>query len=337
MSFAALLIITSASCGGQPANPSPPPETEGLSDEPLTGELGDTEVKLQELVKLKMGAGGVSGMYYSYAGAISGVLQKRVEGLGITVMATQASKADILSVRDAELDMAIVQNDVCDYARRGASLFTEKVSGFSAITGLYAETVHIVAKPGVESLADLRGRSVSIGETGSGVECSALQILEACGLKAEDVKLLNLGFGESAEAFLNGEVDAIFCVTAEPNAAIAELAEKTDIVLLEIDDASAENLIAKYPFYTKAVISGSEYRDAGRIVRTVALRALLIVSDSLSEDVVYSMTKALFTFRGEVAAAHPKGGYLNPASALEGVTVPLHPGAEKYYIEIGIA
>ena len=325
-----LLILMLAACGGQSSGDVQPQseENEEVSDEAW--------VALATSQRLKMGASGVAGTYYSYGGVISEVLMSRIEGLSIEMIATQGSSADIRAISEGKIDIAIIQSDVCDYAVKGTALFTEKVGGFSAITGLYAEACHIIAKPGIESIDDLRGRNVSIGGAGSSTEFNALQIMEIYGMTKEDIRAHNLEFGDSADAFTENQLDAIFCVAAVPNAAIDKLAEMSDVVLLEIDDAHADALIAKYPAYAKTVISGGDYRGSG-FARTVALKAVLVVSNDLSEEVVYTITKGLFMFSDEIAAAHPKGGYLNSDFAVEGVPIPFHPGATRYYEELEMA
>ncbi|NLK97414.1 MAG: TAXI family TRAP transporter solute-binding subunit [Epulopiscium sp.] len=286
---------------------------------------------------LKMATGGTTGTYYAYSGTVSQVLSQKINNLTFNVQSTGASKANIYLVSDEEADIAIVQNDVMYYAYNGIDLFEgEKVSGFSAMAGVYAEVCQVVAKSGITSIEDLRGKRVSVGDVGSGVEFNARQILEAYGMTFDDIVVSNLSFGDSATALKDDKIDAFFCVAGAPTTAIVELATSNQINLLEVDDEHAAKLIEKYPFYTKFSVPGGSYKGVDNEVQTVAVVATYIVSDSLSEDLVYNMTKALFENAEEIAKAHPKGAELDPAYSVSSISIPLHPGAEKYYKEIGV-
>jgi len=285
---------------------------------------------------LKMATGGTTGTYYAYSGTVSQVLSQRVPGLSFDLQATGASKANIYLIADNEADIAIVQNDVMYYAYHGTDLFAgEKVGGFSAMAGVYAEVCQVVAKGGITSIADLRGKRVSVGDVGSGVEFNARQILEAYGMTFDDIIVNNLSFGDSAAAFKDGKIDAFFCVAGAPTTAIVELATTNPINLLTIDDEHAAKLMEKYPFYTKYYIPAWTYKGVETDVQTVAVVATYIVADKLSEDLVYKMTKALFEHDDEIAASHPKGTELDPEYSVSSISIPMHPGAEKYYKEIG--
>ncbi|HEY8392884.1 MAG TPA: TAXI family TRAP transporter solute-binding subunit [Capillibacterium sp.] len=286
---------------------------------------------------LKMATGGTTGTYYAYSGTVSQVLSKKIPNLSFDVQSTGASKANIYLVSDKEADIAIVQNDVMYYAYNGTDLFAgEKVTGFSAMAGCYAEVCQVVAKSGINSIADLRGKRVSVGDIGSGVEFNARQILEAYGMTFDDIIVNNLSFGDSATAFKDDKIDAFFCVAGAPTTAIVELATTNQIHLLEVDDEHAAKLMAKYPFYTKYQIPAGTYKGVDKSAQTVAVVATYIVSDDLSEDLVYKMTKALFENKEEIAAGHPKGAELDPAYSVSSIAIPMHPGAEKYYKEAGI-
>lgn len=286
---------------------------------------------------LKMATGGTTGTYYAYSGTVSQVLSQKINNLTFNVQSTGASKANIYLVSDEEADIAIVQNDVMYYAYNGIDLFEgEKVSGFSAMAGVYAEVCQVVAKSDITSIEDLRGKRVSVGDVGSGVEFNARQILEAYGMTFDDIVVSNLSFGDSATALKDDKIDAFFCVAGAPTTAIVELATSNQINLLEVDDEHAAKLIEKYPFYTKFSVPGGSYKGVDNEVQTVAVIATYIVSDSLSEDLVYNMTKALFENAEEIAKAHPKGAELDPAYSVSSISIPLHPGAEKYYKEIGV-
>ncbi len=289
-------------------------------------------------VTLKMATGGTTGTYYAYSGAVSQVLASKIDNISFDVQSTGASKANIFLVADKEADIAIVQNDVMYYASKGIDLFEGEgaVEGFSAMAGCYAEVCQIVSKSNINSIEELKGKRVSVGDIGSGCEFNAHQILEAYGFTFDDIQVNNLSFGDSATALKDDKIDAFFCVAGAPTTAIVELATSNSIKILEIDDEHADKLIADYPFYTKFDVPGGAYKGVDSNVQTVAVVATYIVSNDLSEKVVYDMTKALFENAAEIAKAHPKGAELNAEYSVSGISIPIHPGALKYYKEIGV-
>ena len=289
-------------------------------------------------VNISFGTGGTSGTYYAFGGALAGVLTNAVDGVNISVQSTGASKANIQLIADGEAQMALVQNDTMDYAYRGTDLFADEgaVKGFMTMGGIYAEVCQIVTTDKITKVEDLKGKSVSVGDAGSGTEFNARQMLEAYGITFDDIKVANLGFGESANAFKDGKIDAFFVTAGAPTTALVDLATTNTINILEIDDEHAKVLMEKYPFYTQYVVPGNSYKGVDADKKTVAVKATMIVSEKLPEDVVYNLTKAMFEKKAEIAAGHAKGENLDPQYAVEGMSVPFHPGAEKYYKEVGV-
>ena len=287
--------------------------------------------------QVRMATGGLTGTYYAFGTAVGQILNEKTK-IPITVQSTGASKANIQLVNAGEVELAIVQNDVMDYAWRGVDLFTgEQIKSFASMAGLYAEVCQIVVNPasGIKTVADLKGKNVSVGDAGSGVEFNARQILEAYSLTFDDINKQNLGFGPSADALRDNKIDAFFCVAGAPTPAIYELAANREINILAIDDEHAAKLIKSYPFYTKFPIPAGSYRGQNTAVQTVAVKATFIVSAKLSEETVYQLTKNLFENKQLIEKAHDKGKELSSSYAIEGISVPFHPGAQRYYREIG--
>lgn len=287
--------------------------------------------------EIRMATGGNTGTYYAYGTAVGQILGEKT-GYTFTIQSTGASKVNIQLMGQGEVELAIVQNDVMDYAYKGTDLFEgEQETGFSAMAALYAEVCQIVANPGagISSIEDLKGKRVSVGAAGSGVEFNSKQILAAYGISFDDINKQNLDFSTSADALKDNKIDAFFCTAGAPTTAISDLSTSNNIILLAIDDAHAAQLIADYPFYTQYPIPGGTYKGTDADVMTLAVKATFIVSPKLSEDVVYNMTKALFENKDTIVAAHAKGSELDLNYAVEGISVPFHPGAEKYFREAG--
>ena len=316
-----VMILTACSGGGSTTATTAAATTAAAAE--TQAAQGEAAAPSGETVNMIMGTGGTTGTYYAFGGVIANVLNSKNVGVNITVQSTGASKANIFLVNDGEAELAIVQNDVMDYGYNGTDLFADEgaANNFATVAALYAEVCQIVATGDIKSVADLKGKRVSVGDAGSGVEFNARQILEAYGITFDDIEVNNLGFGDSSDAIKDGKIDAFFCTAGAPTTAIVELA--------------TTKLAEAHPFYTTYPIPGGSYNGVDNDVQTVAIKATLICSPDLSEDTVYNLTKAIFDNQSEIAAAHAKGEELSLEYAVSGVSVPFHPGAEKYFKEVG--
>ncbi len=304
---------------------------------------GNTEPKTEvpqegglSTVEINIGTGGTTGTYYGFCNTVATTLNEKL-GANLKVMSSGASKANILDIDDGIVDMAIVQNDVMDYAYKGTSLFESdgKFTSFSTLGAVYAEVCQVIARAdsGIKTVADLKGKKVSVGDSGSGVEFNAQQILGAYKITFEDINKQNLSFQASADALKDGKIDAFFCTAGAPTVAITDLATTTDIVIVEIDDEHLAGLQSKYGFYAEYKIPAGTYKGVDADATTVAVKATFIVSNDLSEQVVYELTKAIYENKDEYA--HDKAKEMTLEYAVSSISVPFHPGAEKYFREVG--
>ena len=288
--------------------------------------------------RLTMVTGGESGTYFAFGGVIANVLTEKLEGVEITAVTSGASSANCRSLNNGEADLAIMQNDVLGYAVTGTETMAEDgaMPKLRAIASMYPEAVQLVAlaTSGIATVEDLKGKKVCVGDQGSGSETNAKQVLTAYGLTYDDIDVQYLSFSEASTAMQNGTVDAAFATSALPNTAIVELSKMKDIVVVPIDGAGADALIAQYPFYAKTTIGADVYgvNEAG----TVAMLATLVCTSDMSEDLVYQITKGLFENKDALATGHARGNDLDVTKAKQGVTVEFHPGALKYYAEVGV-
>ncbi|MBQ4496785.1 MAG: TAXI family TRAP transporter solute-binding subunit [Spirochaetaceae bacterium] len=285
-----------------------------------------------------LATGGTSGTYYPFGGAIANIWNSKIENMNVTAQATGASAENLRLINKGEAEYAIVQNDVMDYAYNGKDLFAgEKLSNIMTIGTLYPEVVQIAVSKdsGIKSIADFKGKRISVGDAGSGVEFNAKQIMEGYGITFDDIKKSNLSFKESAEAIQNGTLDGCFITAGVPNSALQELAFTAGLTLIPVDGAEADAICAKYGYYTKTVIPGDTYKGTSTDTAALAIKATLAVNSKLDEETVYEMTKALFDNLPALGNAHAKGKEVTIESAVTGVSVPFHPGAEKYFKEVG--
>ncbi|MBR5445123.1 MAG: TAXI family TRAP transporter solute-binding subunit [Clostridia bacterium] len=287
--------------------------------------------------KLFMATGSETGTYYAFGIAFTQVLKDKA-GVEIGVQSTGASKANIQLIDDGTVDLAIVQNDVMDYAYNGTNTFADEgaITSFAAICTMYPETIQIVARPDIKSVADLAGKTVSVGDVGSGTEFNAAQIFEAYGMTFDDIQKQNLGFTDSADKFKDGQLDAFFCTAGAPTVAITELATATDFTILSIDAAELAWLQENYGYYTEYNMAAGTYANVTKDVTTVAVMATLICDADLDEETVYNITKGIYENLEPITAAHAKGAELVLEKATDGISTPMHPGAVKYFTEKGV-
>ncbi len=288
--------------------------------------------------KLSMATGGTSGTYYGFCGIIAQVLNDKLsDTLAITVESTGASKANIQLLDTGDAQLAIVQNDVMAYAFEAKDMFEGEtaVTSFSAVASCYPEQVQIIANKNITSIEDLKGKKVSVGDAGSGVEFNARQILEAYGITFDDIVVNNQSFADSADSLKNGTIDAAFITAGAPTTAVTELATNFTFNVLEIDDAHVATLQEKYAFYTPVTIPANTYTGITEDVQTVAVMATIVARNDVPEDVIYAFTKSLFDYKEDITAGHEKGKLLDTATAVSGISIPFHPGADKYYKEVG--
>lgn len=288
--------------------------------------------------KMTMGTGGTSGTYYAFGGVL-GQYIKNNAGIDVTVVSTDGSKANIESIAAGDYQLATVQSDVMAYAWAGTRSFESngKIDSFRVVGGLYAEAVQLVTMdPEIKSIADLKGKAVSIGAPGSGVYFNAMDVLTAAGLTEADIKPQYQSFADSTDALKDGKIDAAFIVAGAPTAAITELCTTNNAYLVPIDGEIAEKLMADCPFYTTYSIPAGTYAGQTEDVTTVTVKATLIVSASASEDDVYNLTKAIFDNTDAIAAENGKGKELTIENATSGMSAPFHAGAAKYFAEKGV-
>lgn len=287
--------------------------------------------------QLIIATGGTGGTYYPLGGGMAEQITQHA-GITATAQTTGASAENMRLIRDAKADIAFTQSDIAEYASKGTQMFQQDgaIDKFQAIGALYNETIQIVvaADSNINSVADLKGKRVSVGAPGSGTELNAQQILEVYGLTFDDLQLQRLSFADSAKAIQDGQLDAAFQTAGTPTAAITELATTAGVKIIPLDADKIDALIAKYPFYVKQTIPANTYKTVSEDVQTVAVRSMLVVRSDLSEDLVYKVTKAIFDNLDKLG--HAKAKEISVENALSGVSLPVHPGAQKYFTEKGV-
>ena len=300
--------------------------------------LGAVLVSCGGGAQMRMGTGGTGGTYYAFGSVLSQYIKNNA-GINCVAVSTDGSKANIQGVASGDYQLGTVQSDVMAYAWDGTNTFAEdgRVDGFRVIGGLYGEAVQVVTMDSsIKSIADLKGKSVSIGAPGSGVYFNAIDMLTAAGLTENDITAQYLSFNDSADGLKDGKIDAAFIVAGPPTPAITELTTTTGATLVPIDGEIADKVMENCPYYTKYTIPAGTYNGQETDIVTVAVKATLIVAADTDEETVYNITKAIFDNAEAIAAENAKGAELSIENATSGMTAPFHKGAAKYFAEKGV-
>ena len=329
---AMMMASVLAGCGGTEETPAEDTQTPAEDTQtPAEGEATGTGTEL------KFSTGGDQGTYYGFGSVLAQAITSSGTGTKVTAVTSNGSQDNIEQMDMNTRQLGFVQSDVMSYAYDGTNLFAEtgKVDTFSVAAALYMEQVQIVTtNPDIKSVADLKGKSVSIGAAGSGVYYNAIDILGAYGLKESDINATYQSFGDSADALKDGKIDAAFVVAGAPTTAVTDLSTAKPVYLVSLDDEHIDQLLAESPYYSKYVIPADTYgMDAD--ATTVAVGAVVIVNDDVSEDAVYDFVSTIFENQDAITAQHAKGAELDLDYAASMTSVPYHPGAAKYFAEKG--
>ena len=304
------------------------------------GTLGLAGLRAQAQAKFfRIGTGGTGGTYYPVGGLIGNAISS--DKINVSAVATNGSVANVNAIVGGSLESGFSQADVNAWAYTGTGIYEgkPKVEELRVIANLYPESVHVVIKKGlaVKTLADLKGKRISLDEPGSGTLVNAKAILAAYGLTEKDFKPEYLKPQQAADKMKDGAVDAFFSTTGYPQGSITELAATSGIELVPIDGAGRDKILGAYKFFAADKIPDSAYKDV-KGVDTIAVGAQWVTSAKQETELVYEVTKALWSdkTRTMLDGGHAKGKAIVKVSALTGVGIPLHAGAEMFYKEAGL-
>jgi len=335
-----------------------------------------TSAAMDEVNFFRIGTAATTGTYFQIGGVLASAISKPpgsrdcehggscgVPGLVAIAQASQGSVQNVLAINGGQLESGLAQADIAhwayagalpagrrcgtgkeDAATRGGATAQLKARGplknLRAIAGLYPEDVHIVVRAdgAVRSLRDLKGKRVALGEPESGTLIDARMVLEAAGLSECEIKPEYFRLSEAADGLVQGRIDAFFLVGGYPVPAITDVSTAVPTRLVPIPREVAERLSRKYSFYATDVIPGGSYPGIADDTATVGTTALWLVREEMDDDLVYAVTKALWrdTTKRLLDGAHPVGRRIRLASAFDGVAIPLHAGAARFYREVGL-
>ena len=281
---------------------------------------------------LNIATGGTAGTYYPLGGALAELLNNNIKGMNASAQSTGASVANVNMLKDGSVDLAFIQNDIAYYAVNGSEMFKDnKVAGVQVLAVNTLGVLYIVEDGDtVHSIADLKGKKVAVGAAGSGAEANARQILAAYGITYDDIDERFLSFGEAADALKDGNVDAGVVVAGFPTAAIQDLAANKSAAIINIDSDKADELMKKYPYYTKVSIPKGTYPGQEEDIQSVAVKCVVVTTDKMDDKLGGEVVKAIYEHLDRMKAAHAVGKYITKDTALDGMSIPMNTGAEQY-------
>lgn len=289
---------------------------------------------------IAIATGGTGGTYYPLGGALAQLLSNKVEGLIVTAQTSGASIANCNLIARHQIETAFSQANTTywSYTATGLQADQQPITNLRGIASLYPETIHIVATKasGVKSIADLKGKRVGVGAPNSGTEADARIILNAHGITYDNISADFINFNEVADRLIDGQIDAGFVTAGYPTSSIINIATIRDLVLVPVDLEVAKKLIEEIPYYGLTEIPAGIYTGVEEPVLALSTPALWICDSQLDPTLVYKMTKALWENIDILAKVHAQGKNITLDTALAGMAIPLHPGAELYYKEIGL-
>ena len=287
--------------------------------------------------------GGTGGTYYPLGGMLAQLVSNKVKIDGKKFSATaetgNASVANATLLGRQGIESAFVAADILDAAYKGTKQFKGKnLKNLRALGALYPETVQLVVRgnAGINTFADIKGKSVSSGSPGSGQWQLLGDLLASNGLDRKSISEDYSSFSQSVEKIKDGNLDASLITAGTPTASVTELANHHEIKIVPLAGPAIDKLREVQPYYAKTILPANTYKGQDTDVETIAVRAIWATHDKLDDDIAYNIVKALYENTDTLAKVHVKGKEISLQTALESVSIPLHPGAERYYREKGL-
>lgn len=310
VTLAILLVLVVAGCGGQ----------------------GGGKVQ-----RLSIATGSTGGTYYPYGGAMAGIINKHVQGVEATAEVTGASVENARLLDSNEAQIALMMNDVVYHAIKGEQAFNKPIE-LRTLFAMYPHFFHVVTLKDskVNSMADLKGKKVSVGAPGSGTETMANQVLNALGLSYDQFQVFRLSFTENTEALRDKVIDVGIWSVGPPTSSIMDLATTHQIKLLSFSKEEMAKVHEKYPYYGEMKLEAGTYKGVDEEITAPSVWNSVMVHKNMSEDLAYKIVKAIFENKEEIVQVYSGAKYTTPENSIQNAVAPLHPGAVKYFKEIGL-
>ena len=289
-----------------------------------------------------IGTGGVTGTYYPTGGAICRLVNqtRKATKVRCSVEATGGSVYNINAIKNQDLDFGVVQSDLAYQAVKGEGAFKgNAVPKLRAVMAIYPELLTLVTRKdaNINKIEDVKGKRINLGNPGSGNEATALVLFEESGIKKSDLKFAGaLKAAEMPDGLRDNKIDGYFYMVGHPTANIKDATNSVDAIITPLDGPAVDALIKKYPYFAKADVPGGIYKGNDKPTPTFGVKAVLVTSEDVSDHAVYVVTKSILDNFEEFKTLHPAYAHITKESLLDGISAPLHKGAEKYYKEAGL-
>lgn len=301
-------------------------------------------VQAQQPTFITIGTGGVTGVYYPAGGAICRMMSRtRAEhGIRCGAESTGGSVFNVNAIRNGELEFGVAQSDVQFNAFNGQGNFKDQGANpeLRSVFSIHPEPFTVVARKdaNIKTFEDLKGKRVNVGNPGSGQRATMEVLMNQMGWTMDDFALVSeLQANEQSQALCDNNIDAMVYTVGHPNGSIKEATTACDSVIVTVDNDAVKTLIVEKPFYRTATIPGGMYRGTDADTNTFGVGATIVTSAEVPDDVVYALTKAVFENMDQFRSLHPAFANLDPKQMVkDGLSAPLHPGAQKYYREVGL-
>lgn len=293
--------------------------------------------KNKKTVELVIATGGLTGTYFPIGTAIGQAMGENTN-FKVTAQTTSGSVANLRMLNQDEVELVLAGSNTGYAGYTGEAPFDKPIKNIRSIAGLYPETFQFIVRKdsGMKTIEDVKGKKVAVGAPGSGTERTAKILFDFHGITYDDIKPEFLNFGDAVTAMKDGLIDVAIVGSGVPTAAVIDAAASMDITLLAVDKEKLKKFLADQPFLTDNTIPSGSYEGVDKDILTVAAPATLLTKESMSKDDIYELTKAMFENLDVIHAAHIQGKTITLENALRGLSIPLHPGAAKYYEEQGI-
>ncbi|MFC3286024.1 TAXI family TRAP transporter solute-binding subunit [Litchfieldella rifensis] len=288
--------------------------------------------------QLSIATGGTGGTYYPYGGGLAELINNHIEGHSAVAEVTGASVENMGLIYRGDSDIALALADTVHQAYSGTGDFEgRQLPDTRALASIYPNAVQLVtlADSDIHSLQDLKGKRVSVGAPGSGTELNARAVLESNGISYDDFTPQRLNFNETADAIRDGDIDAGFWSVGPPTSSILNLATTRDIRMIGLSDEEIANAREAEPVFAAYTLRAGLYEGMDEPVKTISIPNVLVVDASMDEELAYQVTKVLFEQTDELIAIHPAANDTTVEFSVESTPVPFHPGALRYYEEVG--
>ncbi len=277
-------------------------------------------------------AGGTGGTYFPLSNQFKTIIENNTD-YTVQVQSTGASVENVGGLAQGNADFALIQNDVAFFAYNGTGIEEfqgTRIRSLRGVATLYPETIHVVTLQGnnIETLQDLQGATINTGDLGSGTQVNALQILESVGIQQNDFTEQNTGFSQAADQLRNGDIDAAFVVGGWPVGAIEELATTNNIAFVQISGQAQQNILQQAQWFAEDTIPANTYTGQNEPVQTVAVQAMIATTQDQPNAAVRGVTESIFNNTGQLSL---KQQFINRESALDGMSIPLHPAAREIF------